>query len=683
MSFSSDSKPVPSDGEKKLRVVVITGATRCGKTLLTEWLQKQSLRDSDERLAVIHQDDYWIDSSEMPKVSLQGAPYIKVTYWDADECVDWAELILHVEAQRNIIGDKAPTTLVIEGNMLLSQKYFLDIATEIVCISIDKWQCFDRRVASDSKRQCYLPYMIEMWKSHVKRFNKALENEEACKKIQFVNCESLVELTKKRSPCLSSAIAAVFRDCAMTKSQFETVLNQESPYPQSFKPIDICSFSDIYGERFGNVLRLSGTSANDVLLLHSLYAMLLGNAYGDAAGAWCEFHHQKPVVWADGALNIPLVLSGRGGVRAAPPGAVTDDFQMTLTALKTLIKNNMRYVARDHIDAYIDWASRLPGGIGINTRALLQHARIKDKDRTYEKYLEAFRQKHSDPTKLSKSNGTLMRASAFAAIKELGAAVAAAAADAAVTNNNTINRYANAIYVAIIHNIINRKVDASKPLKSWINADFLDRDVNVAFLADAASSGNSVDADEMRTVQTTVLHAIDAVSDSVGDMSQLVNDKERKGYVLVALWVALRYYDTFYRELPSVREVLRRVVCLGGDTDTNAAIAGALICSSLQLDQFCALEKDNLNVLMNCQYDYATVKNINNLRPSSLPKVMEQLFYKLTSTPQPTAEQSLSTDASTSITSVGDKKKRDDDDDGTEDFDVEIVRKEKQQKLKK
>lgn len=682
MSFSSDSKPVPSDGEKKLRVVVITGATRCGKTLLTEWLEKQSLRDSDERLAVIHQDDYWIDSSEMPKVSLQGAPYIKVTYWDADECVDWAELILHVEAQRNIIGDKAPTTLVIEGNMLLSQKYFLDIATEIVCISIDKWKCFDRRVASDSKRQCYLPYMIEMWKSHMKRFNLALKNKDALQKMHFVPCEHLVELTQTSTTGLASAINELIKPCTMSPSVFLLILNGDAPYPNTFTPIDICRFDHLYGERFGNVLRLPETSANDTLLLHSLYAMLLGNAYGDAAGAWCEFHHQKPVVWADGALNIPLVLSGRGGVRAAPPGAVTDDFQMTLTALKTLIKNNMRYVARDHVMAYIDWASQNPGGIGINTRALLQHPRIKDKARTYEKYLEAFREKHSDPTKLSKSNGTLMRASAFAAIKELSAAVAAAAADAEVTNNNTINRYANAIYVAIIYNIINRKVDVSKPLKSWINADFLDRDVNVAFLAEAASSGNSVDADEMRTVQTTLLHAIGAVSDSAGDMSKLVNDKERKGYVLVALWVALRYYDTFYRESLSVREVLRRVVCLGGDTDTNAAITGALICSSLQLDQFCALEKDNLNVLMNCQYDYATVKNINNLRPSSLPKVMEQLFYKLTSTPQPTAEQSSSTEASTSATSVGDKKKRDDDD-GTEEFDVEIVRKEKQQKLTK
>jgi len=692
MSFSSDSIAAPENGQQKLRIVVITGATRCGKTLLTEWLQTQSLRDSDEQLVVLHQDNFWRSPSEMPKVSLQGAPYIKVTYWDADECIDWSDMILHVEEQRKMVGEGAPTTLIIEGNMLLSQQYFIDIATEIVCISIDKWACFDRRVKSDSKRQCYLPYMIEMWKSHMDRFNKALRVEANRKKMKFVDNTVLVEVTKKRATSLQSALDVhLLPQCTLSLSMFDLVLNSDVWCPNTWKPIDVNNFNDIYSVPFAAHLRLMETSSADTLWIHSIYAMLLGNAYGDAAGAWCEFHHQKKVVWDDGLLNVPLILSGRGGVRGAPPGAVTDDFQMTLLALKTLIKNDMKYKPRDHAMAYIDWASKHPGGIGTNTRELFQHPPIKDKNRTYEKYLEKHAARHADKSNLSKSNGTLMRASAFAAIKNFDEAVKAAVADAGVSNDNTVSKFSNAIYVAIIHNIVNNRRNSSQPLKTWVNNDFLNT-VQQCMLAAELASNSIVDTDSINQVRGVVLNAVGSNVGTDGDMSRLVHDKEKKGFVLVALWVALRFYETFCNESLSLKETIRQVVCLGGDTDTNAAITGALICSSMSLAPLCHAERENLNVLFNCQYDYSTVKNIDNLRPSSLPKVMVQLFNKVSTTPMLQQQQEQSSTENSPSTSVGSKSKRNsddddnddgDDDDDTESFNPETVRKQKQQKLKK
>lgn len=695
MSFSSDSIAQLQNGQQQLRIVVITGATRSGKTLLTEWLQTQSLRDSDERLVVLHQDNFWRSPSEMPKVSLQGAPYIKVTYWDADECVDWSDMILHVEEQRKLVGEAAPTTLVIEGNMLLSQQYFIDIATEIVCISIDKWQCFDRRVASDSKRQCYLPYMIEMWKSHMKRFNKALTNEGNRVKVKFVNYLTLVEVTKKRATSLKSALDVhLLPQCTLSFSMFNLILNSDVWCPNTWKPIDAVILEDIYTTQFAAHLRNDETSANDTKWIHAIYSMLLGNAYGDAAGAWCEFHHQKPVVWEDGLLNVPLILSGRGGVRGAPPGAVTDDFQMTLLTLNTLIKNGMKYVPRDHVMAAINWASQHPGGIGTNTRDLFQLPIIKDKQRTYEKYVEKHRARHADKNNLSKSNGTLMRASAFATIKDFGEAITASVADAAMSNDNSINKFANAIYVAILHKFVNSQVDPRQQLKEWVDNQFLNS-VQQRLLTYELASGGVVDVEQLEQVRTVVFQAIGSLQSyengvDVADISPLVNSKDKKGFVLVALWVALRYREISVKESLSVKEVLRRVVCLGGDTDTNAAITGALVCSTKALSSLCVLERENLNVLFNCQYDYSTVKNIDNLRPSALPKVMMKLFNKVSTTPMTQQQQQSSLSAPSSTENspsklVGSKSKRnsdddDNDDEGTEEFDPAVVRQQKQQK---
>ena len=86
-------------------------------------------------------------------------------------------------------------------------------------------------------------------------------------------------------------------------------------------------------------------------------------------------------------------------------------------------------------------------------------------------------------------------------------------------------------------------------------------------------------------VKQVVYHAINSAfydtSVGGGDMSSLVNSADKKGFVLVALWVAFRYYAQWSllrgSERIPIRQTIRRVVVLGGDTDTNAAITGALL----------------------------------------------------------------------------------------------------------
>lgn len=649
----------PNSSERKLpSVLVVTGATRSGKTSIANYVASKF---SGERVLVISQDDDFKKPSNMPKVSLQGAPYIKVAFWDKDECVDWDNLQARVNGALHRTDADAPTLIVIEGHMLLTRKFFYDIATHIICISVDKWKCFERRVNAGGKRQCYLPYMIEMWKEHQRRFGAVLNGD--LSKIRFVDTARLFALDSVRD--MDSLLALGTTD----PTEFARVLLEDAPYPRGYVPFDRDSLK-------------SSNFAADVKFADSALGMLFGNALGDAAGAPFEFHRGKQVNW-NGNMTVPLVMSGRGGVRAAAPGAITDDFQMTLLALKCLIKNNMRFVGRDHAMAYVKWASSNPGGIGINTRALFQHAKIGDQERTYKKYLDAFAARHADKSNLSRSNGTLMRASAFAVIPSIDEAIAAAVGDCALSNDNVTSKLANAVYVCVLHRFLHRSTE--RPSMPTIDGDFLR---SMRETLKLSSDDTDASLGELKTVDQTMLHAVESPQYDAdlgdGDMFEIVNSQDKKGFVLAALWVAFRSLKRNIDLNESIGDTLRRVVNFGGDTDTNAAITGALLGAYHGFDKLKFTEAANFTVLMNVQYDYCTIKNVDNLTPRQLPTVFQTLFQKLysstsTNTTLDLESPSISSSSSTSKRSLSNDDDGDDDDE-TEDFDVESVRKEKRMK---
>lgn len=658
------------------KVIVVTGATRCGKTRFTRLVE--SFTKPTETVKFIHQDDFFIDPKEMPKVSLQGAPYIKITYWDDDKCVDWAELMLQVNAA--IHSSNKPDLLVVEGNMLISCKPLLKLATKVIVISIDKWTCFDRRVASNDKRQHYMSYMIKMWQSHVARFENVVDDL----KTYFVSQNDLTEAMNRQYISAANVVYTVHRQ--FTWKKFIDELFRDEKYSPHHVPVVVDNKNSVYGMELAAKMATKSTFAN---LIDKVHGMLLCVALGDASGAWCEFHHGKPVVWKDGKLDIPLVLSGRGGVRSAPPGAITDDFQMTLLVVKHLIANKFSYDSVKQVHSYIKWASSNPGGIGINTRDMFQHPRIKDEAKTMVKYRTAFDSKHADKEKLSMSNGTLMRASAFAICPDRESAIENSILDAQVSNCNLMNSSANAIYVAFVYDLIHGRVfdDVNRHIDPvwmlYVENIFIENEYFSTY-------GNK----EFKKVKEVVYHAIDSPfydkKDDIGDMSALVNSKDKKGFVLVALWVAFRYYRKWYNSRASVRisigETLRQVVCLGGDTDTNAAITGALLGADVGADYLLVCESENLEVVLNVEYQYSTVKNVDNLTPAALPKYLDKL-YSLYSGATVNVDNDDSGDQSTSTTTTSKRNRSDDDDNGddeeTEDFDPDEVRKEKKAKQTK
>ena len=673
------SQPVETKKvSKETKVFVVTGATRCGKTRFTKLIEGNT--KAGEIVKFIHQDDYFIDPKDMPKVSLQGAPYIKVTYWDDDKCIDWAELMLQVNAA--IHSSTKPDLLVVEGNMLISCKPLLKLADMVIAISIDKWTCFDRRrvVLKKDKRQHYMAYMIKMWQSHVERFEKINDDM----KTVFI---SQTDLTIAMNREYTSALNVFYTvDKRFTWRKFLDELFRDEKYSPHHIPVVVDNKNSVYGMELATKMASKSTFAN---LVDHVHGMLLGVALGDASGAWCEFHHQHAVVWKDGKLNIPLVLSGQGGVRSAPPGAITDDFQMTFLVVKHLIANKFSYDSVKQVNSYIKWASSNPGGIGINTRDLFQHPPIKNEARTMVKYRTAFDSKHADKEKLSMSNGTLMRASAFAICPDRESAIENSMLDAHTSNCNLVNASANAIYVAFVHDLLHNVV--GNDVNLHIDPVWMLYVENILIENEYfATYGN----EEFKRVKEVVYHAVDSPfydkKENIGDMSALVNSKDKKGFVLVALWVAFRYYRMWRHsngpKRLSIGEVLRQVVCLGGDTDTNAAITGGMLGADVGADYLLVCESDNLEVVLNVEYQYSTVKNVDNLTPAALPKYLNKLYDLYSGTESADVEET-STSSTDNSTSTKRKNSNDDDDNDedeeTEDFDPDEVRKEKKSKQTK
>lgn len=557
--------------------------------------------------------------------------------------------------------------------MLVENEALLRVASKIVCLSVEKWLCFERRLAAAAKRQSYLPYMIEMWREHVTRFDQFLSQPEWASRTLFLSpeaCHAICLLPKTKADGTAVSVAeacqTLFGQAVASSDAFRTELHtaRARPPPSREQPlIEVnavgtdASLLGVKVERY-----LHGATADERRIVGCLFAMYLGVALGDAGGAPFEFHRGKPFEWRDGRLTVPLVLSGRGGVRAAPPGAITDDFQMTLLALRTLIKNDMRFVPRAHVAEYIRWASAHPGGIGTNTRALFQHGGT-DATRL-RKYDEAHAAAQLvDEARKSRSNGTLMRASAFVAIAERERALAAAVGDAALSNDNHTNRYANALYVAILHDVVYRHANvALSMLDELLTSEYLDACERCALAGRPATSTSVAEGRWVRAVALHAIHSQRYVVDGPfdGDMSSFVNSIDKKGYVLVALWVALRYATAPWRRASlTFGETLRTVVNLGGDTDTNAAITGALLGAALGLADLRAHEAANLDVLMNVPYRFSTVKNVDNLTPASL----RDAFAELVAPRVQPAKRAAAAD--------------DDDDDATESFDPTELKRQK------
>jgi ADP-ribosyl-[dinitrogen reductase] hydrolase len=257
---------------------------------------------------------------------------------------------------------------------------------------------------------------------------------------------------------------------------------------------------------------------------------VLGLALGDALGAPFEFSRRHEIPNPVPALVRPWM--------GEPPGTTTDDTAMARNLVRSLAERGSLDAA-DLMSRHVEWLRSDPRDVGSLTRRVLR--RVERGERAEDAAREVWEERGPE---VSAGNGSVMYCA------PLGAAYA--------------NRPISLIGVA-----------------PWFSAlTHFDERCRTAVMAVTLSVAALIRGE---APEAAVRKAIEVVLDRPGgeELEFLIDaagseraiDGPDQGFCLYAAAIGLQ---TVARS-GDVEEELLRVVSLGGDTDTNAAVAGALL----------------------------------------------------------------------------------------------------------
>jgi len=281
-----------------------------------------------------------------------------------------------------------------------------------------------------------------------------------------------------------------------------------------------------------------GVAIADAGVLSRAHGCLLGQCAGDALGQLVEFKSAAEVarLYPEGVRDLK-----DGGTFNTLAGQPTDDSELALLLGRSIVKAG-GYDQETAAQAYAWWMASKPFDIGNTIRTALGPART-----AVEAGKSGAAAALQNASTHSQANGALMRVSPLAIYSwqaDPEQAAAWARDDAALTHPNPVCRDANALFVVAIAYAIRTGTNAravSEYATDWANMNGLHADV-LETLAEAKTAAP-------------------------------VCEGSKQGWVRVALRNA--FYELLHAE--SFEEGIVRTVMRGGDTDTNAAIAGALL----------------------------------------------------------------------------------------------------------
>lgn len=290
-------------------------------------------------------------------------------------------------------------------------------------------------------------------------------------------------------------------------------------------------------------------------LLLRAQGCLLGQLSGDALGGLVEFQTPEQIL-RDYPNGVRVLADG--GTWSNIAGQPTDDSEMALL-LARMLADQGRYDPEEARKAYIYWLDSGPFDCGMTVSSGLR----------------------GRPNPDSQANGAMMRVSPigiFGANHDLQQVAEWAKQDAALTHPHPVCWQANALYtMAIAHAI-----------RTGIGAHDLYEQIVVW--------AKNINAEE------TLLEAI------IGAAKAPPKDYVRhQGWVLTALRNAL--WQLLHA--PNLEEGVVDTVMRGGDTDTNAAICGALLGAVYGKE---AIPSQWIESLLNCR-PVAGQPNVHRPRP--------------------------------------------------------------------
>ncbi len=325
------------------------------------------------------------------------------------------------------------------------------------------------------------------------------------------------------------------------------------------------------------------------------YGSILGSLIGDSLGARYEFNpNYKEQIKTDMKNNFLDILGG--GIWNLLKGQFTDDSELTLTLVKSLIEAktiNQDIIAKN----YNLWYNSNPFDIGITTKKCFSK-KICD-----EMILSA---KQIDIESLNKyndnnlSNGFLMR------ITPIAIYISGYIYKIKIINDIQFNKIKELI-----------RLDTSLTHSS---NQALDYAICYVFLiAYNILDGNSNRGKELLTYYLDGSDALKIFNNGINYNSKLVHDPNVLiGDVKIAFQLAVRksYFNFTFEE------AIISTVNLGGDTDTNCCIVGGLVGSKLGSNIINKQWKNTVEKLKCDRYNKLGINNIVN----NLENISKELF---------------------------------------------------------
>jgi ADP-ribosyl-[dinitrogen reductase] hydrolase len=257
---------------------------------------------------------------------------------------------------------------------------------------------------------------------------------------------------------------------------------------------------------------------------------ILGLALGDALGAPFEFRRRDAIPSPLPAFELPWM--------GLPPGTWTDDTAMARNLWTSLIAHRGELDLSDVLERHLAWLATDPPDVGNLTRRVLSGWRDGTSEDPARDYVE-----RRGP-EVSAGNGSVMYCAPLGAVRALTPErlLTEAPALSALTHADARCRTAClAVTLAVAGLVRGEPADDAIPAAVAAVAD-REGGEELEYLAAEAGLARPIDGPDM-------------------------------GFTLFSAGVALRVAA----EALDVEAGLREVVAFGGDTDTNAAVAGALL----------------------------------------------------------------------------------------------------------
>jgi ADP-ribosylglycohydrolase len=299
--------------------------------------------------------------------------------------------------------------------------------------------------------------------------------------------------------------------------------------------------------------------------------------------------------------RVYMVFGGKGYSKECTlyPYLGSDDTQMTLLLLTSILDNGLTFNRDDVLKRYMGWANTKGVMMGNNTKALFQGVRqITGYDN---------RMKKIDDMDTRQSNGSLMRCMAMSLLKCKGdfKEYETITLDTRLTNDNNVNVQCTYIYIKILR----QEVFGGGEVKD-IEKIFKDIDMRheIRVYVDLAIRDIIVGIDDVVKINNK------------NNIS--MNTKNHKGWVVYSLYIAL---ITYFYHSSTIAEAYSFIFenFSGGDMDTILLITFVLVGANLGHEKMLreSIYRDNLQKIL----------NVDN-KPVDVPTLNIELIDRLRST---------------------------------------------------